>query len=147
MTRALLAALTVGAAMALAGMNQALPQSPAATPATPSTPAPLGSQPAATPAQPSATPNPLTAAATTTAAAPAAPSPAFLRRAREAGFKPETHNGVTRYCMKDDKSDTGTHLPAPKRCYDESQVMAILDQRQQDRDALRGMSELNISSK
>ncbi|MGO9036539.1 MAG: hypothetical protein ACLPX1_01440 [Steroidobacteraceae bacterium] len=71
----------------------------------------------------------------------------MLRRAREAGFKPELHNGVTTYCVKDDRADTGTHFSAPKRCYDESQVLAILDQRAQTRDVLRGMSQVNPSSK
>ncbi len=149
MTRALLAAVTLGAALALAGANQALPQSPAATTAPP------GSDPAATPAQPSATPTPVAAATATAAApattapaaAPAAPSPAFLKRVREAGFRPETYKGVVRYCVKDDRADTGTHFPGPKRCYDESQVLALLDMRQQDRDALRSMPQNNISSK
>ncbi len=142
MTRALLAALTAGAAMALAGANQALAQSPATTAAPP----PGESAPA--PAQPSATPTPVAAAtAAAPAAAPAAPSPEFLKRVREAGFRPETYKGVVRYCVKDDKADTGTHFPAPKRCYDDTQVLALLDMRQQDRDALRSMPQNNISSK
>jgi hypothetical protein len=151
MTRALLAAFTAGAAMALAGANQALPQSPAASPAPPvSEPAPTqpsaSSTPvaAATAAATAAAPAPAAAAP---AATPAAPSPEFLKRAHVAGFRPETYKGVVRYCVKDDRSDTGTHFPAPKRCYDESQELQLLDMRQQDRDALRAMPELNLSSK
>ncbi len=159
MTRELLAALTAGAAIALAGANQALPQSAATTAAPP------GSESASTPTQSSAAPTPVAGAAAATtapattapattapaatapAAAPTAPSPEFLKRAREAGFRPETYKGVVRYCVRDDKADTGTHFPAPKRCYDESQVLALLDMRQQDRDALRSMTEINLNSK
>ncbi len=165
MRRALLVALA-GAAAALGGVNQAESQTPAATapPSSQAAPTPTASPaPDATAAAtasaaatataattapattaPAAT---ATAAATAPATAPAAPSPDMLRRAREAGFKPELHNGVTTYCVKDDRADTGTHFSAPKRCYDESQVLAILDQRAQTRDVLRGMSQVNPSSK
>jgi hypothetical protein len=141
MTRALLAVLTVGAAMVLAGATRAQVQSPA-TSAAPASPA------SSTPAQPSAAPDaPSAAAAAPPPAAPAVPSPEVLRKAREGGFKPEVHKGVTVYCSKDDKPDTGTHFISAKKCYDEAQMMAILDRRQQDRDALNAMHQTNPSAK
>jgi hypothetical protein len=76
-----------------------------------------------------------------------APSQLLLRQAREAGYKVELHNGVTQFCIKEDKADTGTHFAAPKRCFDKGQMIAILDQRQQNRDTLRGMTQTNPTSK
>ncbi len=127
--------------MTLGGMIQAQAQTSTATPA------PSSNQPAPTSAPPSAASNPTTAAASTTAAEPATPSPDVLRKARAEGFKPEVRDGVTKYCIKDEKAETGSHFAAPKHCYDESQMLAIVAQRQQDRDTLRGMHENNISSK
>lgn len=141
MTRALLAVLTFGVAIALGCANQAHEQTPAGVPAPHLAPGPT----APTVAPPGTASNAVPTPAASTAAA--SPSPDVLRRAREGGFKPEVHDGVTRYCVKDDKADTGTHFVAPKRCYDESQMLAILDQRQQVRDVLRIPSQMNPNSK
>jgi hypothetical protein len=153
MTRELLALLAVGAAIALGGRVQAQQPTPAA--ATP----PAATPPATTPPVAPTSSPPSTAKesaaptnATATAAAPAASTPApapdnLLRRARKAGFKPEVRGGVTQYCIKEDKAETGsTFLPA-KKCYDEPHLLALLDQRDADRDVLRSMHQNNISSK
>jgi hypothetical protein len=68
------------------------------------------------------------------AQAPAArsgPSPELLKKARDAGVKPEVRNGETIYCWKD--ADVGSRLPT-KKCVNEGQLELMLDRRQQQRD-------------
>jgi hypothetical protein len=63
--------------------------------------------------------------------APAGPSPELLKKARDAGIKPEVRNGTTVYCWKD--ADIGSRLPS-KKCVDEAQLQVMLDRRQEQRD-------------
>jgi hypothetical protein len=62
------------------------------------------------------------------------PSPDLVKRAKEAGFKPEVRNSVTVYCWKD--ADIGSRLPT-KKCVGEDQLEIMLERRQAQRDAMR----------
>lgn len=64
----------------------------------------------------------------------ASPSADVVKRARDAGFKPEVRNGVTVYCWKD--ADTGSRLPT-KKCVGEDQMEMMLERRQAQRDAIQ----------
>ena len=69
------------------------------------------------------------------AAPPAAPGPdaATLKKARDAGLKPEVRKGVTVFCWED--ADIGSRFKT-KKCVDESRLDDIIAQRQAQRDAL-----------
>ena len=69
------------------------------------------------------------------AAPPAAPGPdaATLKKARDAGLKPEVRKGVTVYCWED--ADIGSRFKT-KKCVDESRLDEIIMQRQAQRDQL-----------
>lgn len=148
MTRELLALLlAVGAPIALGGRVQAQQPTPAAaTPPAATPPAAPTSSPPSTAKETAAPTNATATAAAAPAASTPAPAPApdnLLRRARNAGFKPEVRAGVTQYCIKEDKAETGTHFHAAKKCYDEAHLLALLDQRDADRDVLRSMHQNN----
>ena len=66
---------------------------------------------------------------------PAAPGPdaATLKKARDAGLKPEVRKGVTVYCWED--ADIGTRFKT-KKCVDESRLDEIIVARQAQRDQL-----------
>jgi hypothetical protein len=72
-------------------------------------------------------------------AAPAAPpadsgpDAATLKKAREAGLKPEVRKGVTVYCWED--ADIGSHFKT-KKCVDESRLDEIITARLAQRDQL-----------
>lgn len=82
---------------------------------------------ATAPTSTSATPAP--AAATPPAdSPPPGPSKETLRKARNLGMHPEhTSSGKTVYCWED--ADTGTHFKT-KKCVDEYQLQATMEQRQ-----------------
>jgi hypothetical protein len=72
------------------------------------------------------------AAATTTVATPAGPSPETLKKAKQVGMHPEVNkNGMTLYCWED--VTTGTRFKT-KKCIDEGQLDAVIEQRQLARD-------------
>jgi hypothetical protein len=61
-------------------------------------------------------------------APPPGPSKETLRKARNLGMHPEhTSSGKTVYCWED--ADTGTHFKT-KKCVDEYQLQATIEQRQ-----------------
>jgi hypothetical protein len=92
------------------------------------TEAPAAAAPAEAPAAPAA------AAATSSAAsssdASTGPSPELLKKARLAGYKPETQHGATVYCSKE--ASLGTRFEK-KTCYNESQIAQVIEQREQTR--------------
>jgi hypothetical protein len=109
-------------------------------PAAPSAPpAAQSSQPAAseTTDKTTTTSTAATSSATAATAPSSSPSEDVLKKARRAGFKPETVNGVTRFCYKD--ATLGTHFET-KKCYDEAGMLAELNQRQDERDQMKKMS-------
>ncbi len=68
-----------------------------------------------------------------TPATPPAPSPEMLKKARDLGVKPEVRKGVTVFCWED--ADIGSRFKT-KKCVDENQLQALLEQRQAQRDAI-----------
>lgn len=117
--------------------NPPTPANPTSTPAPAALPAAVDS--ATTPAGPmvqaprEAAPSQSTAAAAADPSA-AGPSKAFLKKAREAGFKTEVKKGVTLFCRED--AEIGTRLKT-KKCVGETQLEEILDQREAQRDQFR----------
>lgn len=53
--------------------------------------------------------------------------------ARREGFKPKTRNGTTMFCQTD--KTTGTHFETEK-CYNQTQLEQIVQQRQDTRNQL-----------
>jgi hypothetical protein len=153
--RLLASVMLLGASLAAVGpvLAQASPEAPTSrgTPAAgmPVDPAPHGSDPSPPPAQSSAAtsaPTPAPAAPAPAAPAPAAPatSPApaapagpsadTLKKARLAGYHPETRNGAIRFCRED--ANLGTRFTA-KKCISEDQLKSVLDVHNLDQDGLR----------
>lgn len=95
--------------------------SPAVTPAAPAAPA----SDTTAPTEPAASPAP---------AAPAGPSAETLKKARMAGYHPETKKGVTLYCQE--TANIGTRFPT-KKCLDESQLKSVMDVHNDQADSLR----------
>jgi uncharacterized iron-regulated membrane protein len=56
-------------------------------------------------------------------------------RAREAGWRPEAHNGETVYCRDDPQ--VGSRFTT-RRCVHESQLLVLLEQAQFEKDTLKG---------
>jgi hypothetical protein len=65
--------------------------------------------------------------------AAAAPSPETLKKARDAGLKPEVRKGVTVYCWED--ADIGTRFKT-KKCVDDTRLAEVIEQRQAAKDQL-----------
>jgi hypothetical protein len=83
---------------------------------------------ATAPTSTSSTTAPPAAAAPPADAPPPGPSKDTLRKARNLGMHPEhTSSGKTVYCWED--ADTGTHFKT-KKCVDEYQLQATMEQRQ-----------------
>ena len=57
----------------------------------------------------------------------------MLKKARDLGVKPEVRKGVTVFCWED--ADIGSRFKT-KKCVDENQLQALLEQRQAQRDAI-----------
>jgi hypothetical protein len=112
--------------------------SPASSPAgTPPAPAAQGSDPSPASTEspaPSGAPAAAPTAAPATSPAPAAPSADTLKKARMAGYHPETKNGVTKYCQE--TANIGTRFPT-KKCLDEQQLGGVLDIQHQQQDSMR----------
>ena len=131
----------LGASLAganLAAFGPAFAQAPPAAPTSTTAPAPTqspapSSAPAATPAAtPTAAPTQPAASATPTA--PAGPSAETLKKARLAGYHPETRKGITLYCQE--TANLGTRFPT-KKCVDEQQLLGVVDMQNQQRDDMR----------
>lgn len=119
--------------------------SPAGTPAAPAAPAAQGSDSSAAPTQSPAPPSPgaptTTPASTPTVpadspapAAPTDPSAETLKKARMAGYHPETKKGITVYCQE--TANLGTRFPT-KKCLNEQQLNGVLDIQHQQQDSMR----------
>jgi len=65
---------------------------------------------------------------------PNAPSEATVKKARAAGFKAETRNGMTVFCWQD--ANTGSRFTT-KKCVDETRLDFILRERQDARDLFK----------
>jgi hypothetical protein len=78
-------------------------------------------------AQQAAQPGPASAPGT-------APSEATIKKARAAGFKAETRNGMTVFCWQD--ANTGSRFTT-KKCIDETRLDFILRERQYARDLFK----------
>jgi hypothetical protein len=135
----------LGASLAgvnLAAFGPALAQAPPNAPASPATapavtsPAPAPTQSPAPPSAPTATPTaaPTEPAASPAPAAPAGPSADTLKKARMAGYHPETRRGITLYCQE--TANLGTRF-ATKKCLDEQQLNGVLDIQRQQQDSMR----------
>jgi len=73
-------------------------------------------------------------AASPAPAAPTAPSADTLKKARMAGYHPETKNGTTMYCQE--TANIGTRFPT-KKCLNEQQLNGVLDIQHQQQDSMR----------
>jgi hypothetical protein len=62
------------------------------------------------------------------------PDEAMLKRAKEAGLKPETHNGKTMYCWED--ANLGTRFPT-KKCTDDTGLSQMVAQREAQKQNMR----------
>ena len=90
---------------------------------------------ATAPTSTSSTTPPPAAAPPPADAPPPGPSKDTLRKARNLGMHPEhTSSGKTVYCWED--ADTGTHFKT-KKCVDEYQLQATIEQRQATIDLLQ----------
>jgi hypothetical protein len=65
---------------------------------------------------------------------PTAPSQAIIKKARAAGLKAETRNGMTVFCWQD--ANTGSRFTT-KKCVDETRLELILQERQAARDIFK----------
>jgi hypothetical protein len=124
------------------------PATPTATSTSPAgaTTASSGTTSPANPVAAAGAPGVATSTAATTQA-PATPSSTInttsaknsadvLKQARQLGLRPETSQGVTRYCRTD--ASLGTRFPT-KKCYDEAGLAMLADQiRIQKTDMMRG---------
>ena len=113
------------------------PTSPAASPA--ETPAARASQESDPSASPTPSPAPPSAPATAPAASPAptaptGPSADTLKKARMAGYRPETKNGTTMFCQE--TANLGTRFPT-KKCLNEQQLNGVVDIQHQQQDSMR----------
>ena len=137
--------IVLGASLAAFGpvLAQAPPDasnSQAASPAgTPPAPAAQGSDPPPAPTQsppPSGAPTapPTAPAAAPAQAAPAGPSADTIKKARLAGYRPETRNGTTMFCQE--TANLGTRFPT-KKCLDEQQIRSVVDIQRQNQDSFR----------
>jgi hypothetical protein len=122
----------LGASLAAFGpvLAQAPPDAPASdtAPAPTQSPAPASAPtatPSAAPSEPAASPAP---------ASPAGPSADTLKKARMAGYHPETKKGITMYCQE--TANIGTRFPT-KKCLDEQQLKGVLDIQHQQQDSMR----------
>jgi hypothetical protein len=126
---ALAAALPAYAQQSSTDPNPTSSATPAATSATSATP-----PTAATP------PTSATSSATSAATAPAAsadktgPSAELIKRAKAAGFRPETHNGQMQFCTED--ASLGSRFTT-KKCYDEQAMNMLITNREAEQQNLR----------
>lgn len=119
----ILVACSVGAGASTPCLAQQPAQSASQTQAPAATSAPAAEAPATPPAA-------ATSSAAASSEASSGPSPELLKKARLAGFKPETQHGATVYCSKE--ASLGTRFEK-KTCYNESQIAQVIEQREQTR--------------
>jgi hypothetical protein len=81
--------------------------------------------------------NAAAAKAATTASTKATSDASLSKKAREAGWRPEAHNGETVYCRDDPQ--VGSRF-ATRRCVHENQLLVLLEQAQFEKDALKSGS-------
>ena len=132
-----LAAFGTAVAQAPADASKNEAAAPAGTPA----PAAPGSDSASPPTQspaPSGTPS--APATSPPPAAPAGPSADTIKKARLAGFRPESRDGKTMFCQE--TANLGTRFPT-KKCINEQQLQGVLDVQSQTHDSLRKPSTLD----
>jgi len=114
------------ALLALTGCAGALAQQPS----------PQNTSPASSTASAAPTTTPTSAAsASSTASTPPATARDVAKRAKNVGFTPETHKGVTLYC-KYGETQLGTRFPTKKTCYNEDQIVVMIEQLEQQKNAL-----------
>jgi len=80
--------------------------------------------------------NAAAAKAATSASTKATNDASVAKKAREAGWRPEAHNGETVYCRDDPQ--VGSRF-ATRRCVHENQLLVLLDQAQADKDSLKSV--------
>jgi hypothetical protein len=80
--------------------------------------------------------NAAAAKAATSASSKATSDASLSKKAREAGWRPEAHNGETVYCRDD--AQVGSRF-ATRRCVHENQLLVLLDQAQADKDSLKSV--------
>jgi hypothetical protein len=138
--RPLISLILLGVSLAAAGttLAQAPPDAsnpPAASPAgTPAATPVQGSDTSAAPAPPAPSTTPVAAPATSPApASPGTPSADTIKKARVAGYRPETKNGKTLFCQE--TANIGTRF-ATKKCLDEQQIAAVFDAQRETKDNL-----------
>jgi hypothetical protein len=81
--------------------------------------------------------NAAAAKAATSASSKATSDASLSKKAREAGWRPEAHNGETVYCRDDPQ--VGSRFTT-RRCVHESQLLVLLEQAQFEKDALKSGS-------
>ena len=81
--------------------------------------------------------NAAAAKAAASAPAKAANTASVSKQARQAGWRPEAHNGETVYCRDDPQ--IGSRF-ATRRCVHESQLLVLLEQAQFEKDTLKNGS-------
>jgi hypothetical protein len=81
--------------------------------------------------------NAAAAKAASSASTKATDDASVSKKAREAGWHPETHNGETVYCREDPQ--IGSRFTT-RRCVHETQLLVQLEQAQAQRDALKNGS-------
>src|ERR1700683_2705417 len=80
--------------------------------------------------------NAAAAKAATSASSKATSDASLSKKAREAGWRAEAHNGETVYCRDDPQ--VGSRF-ATRRCVHENQLLVLLDQAQADKDSLKSV--------
>jgi hypothetical protein len=73
----------------------------------------------------------------------ATPAADVMKKARDAGLKPEVRNGVTLFCWND--ADMGSRIPS-KKCVNEAQLQIMLDRRQAQRDQMQQVATAGVKS-
>jgi hypothetical protein len=78
--------------------------------------------------------NAAAAKAASSASTKATSDASMSKKAREAGWRPEAHNGETIYCRDD--PTVGSRFPT-RRCVHENQLLDLLQKAEYDRDMIR----------
>ncbi len=76
---------------------------------------------------------PVVTATAPTSAPPSGPSPETIKKAKDAGLKPEVRKGITVFCWED--ANVGTRFKT-KKCVGELQLDGVIEQREADREQM-----------
>ena len=76
---------------------------------------------------------PVTTVTAATPAPPPGPSPETIKKATDAGLKPEVHRGVTMFCWED--ANVGTRFKT-KKCVGALELDGVIEQREADREQM-----------